>query len=183
MASCANMSKKSNLLQDLSNQLTCSICLDHYKVPKTVTPCLHTFCQMCLQDTIDSTAVRDGNTGKFPCPKCRRNIEFDCPDITAKENAAEQQFTTNFDIQSQLEMIKSKIDSGCKEHAGEMLMFYCQTCHELICQLCLQDEHLPQHCIFSSIKAEAETIRAEYQMRQKAIGEIVSRYRKYVASV
>ncbi|XP_072029057.1 tripartite motif-containing protein 75-like isoform X2 [Amphiura filiformis] len=144
-----------SLLQDISQQLTCSICLDHYKIPKTI-PCLHTFCQECLQETIDSTATIHRGTAKFPCPKCRCNVEFHCPDLTTKKNAAENQFKTNFDIRSHLEAIKNKMANGCSKHTGEMLMFYCTNCKQAICQVCLLNDHLPSNRhILSSIKEEA----------------------------
>ena len=38
----------STALKKLEEQLTCAICLDLYKNPKTL-PCLHSFCQQCLE--------------------------------------------------------------------------------------------------------------------------------------
>ncbi|XP_072027924.1 E3 ubiquitin-protein ligase TRIM13-like [Amphiura filiformis] len=148
-----------SLLQDISQQLTCSICLDHYKIPKTL-PCLHTFCQECLQETIDSTATIYRGTAKFPCPKCRSNVQFYCPSFAAKKTAAENQFMTNFDIQSHLEAIKSKMVNGCSKHTGEMLMFYCTNCKQAICQVCLLNDHLPsKRHILSSIKEAAQRLK------------------------
>ncbi|XP_072050772.1 uncharacterized protein [Amphiura filiformis] len=183
VASGGHMSQKSSLLQDMSQQLTCSICLDHYTIPKTVTPCLHTFCQQCLQETIDTTATSSGPIGKFPCPKCRGNIEFDCPDLPTKKNAAEKQFQTNFDIQSQLEIIKSKITSGCSKHEGEMLIFFCRSCDQLICSLCLGEKH--RYCKFITVKEEAECIRAEVESEHKKVDkeELLSQHRRYLAEL
>ncbi|XP_072050773.1 uncharacterized protein [Amphiura filiformis] len=184
IAASGNASKKSSLLQDMSQQLTCSICLDHYTVPKTVTPCLHTFCQQCLQETIDTTAKSSGATGKFPCPKCRGNVEFDCPDLPSKKNAAEKQFQTNFDIQSQLEMIKNKIASGCSKHEGEMLIFFCQSCDQLICVMCLGEMH--RYCEFITVKEEAECLRAEFESERKELTdkeELLSQHKSNLAEL
>uniref|UniRef100_A0A1X7UVS5 RING-type domain-containing protein n=1 Tax=Amphimedon queenslandica TaxID=400682 RepID=A0A1X7UVS5_AMPQE len=35
-------------LLQLEEQLTCTVCLDHYTNPKAL-PCLHSFCQHCLE--------------------------------------------------------------------------------------------------------------------------------------
>ena len=44
-------------LQKLSDQLTCSVCLDNYREPR-VLPCLHAFCKMCLKRLVS----RDGTS-------------------------------------------------------------------------------------------------------------------------
>ena len=50
-------------LQKLSDQLTCSVCLDNYREPR-VLHCLHAFCKMCLERLVS----RDGTS--LTCPKC-----------------------------------------------------------------------------------------------------------------
>ncbi|KAL9958664.1 hypothetical protein ACROYT_G035713 [Oculina patagonica] len=59
------------ILKNLKKQVTCSICLDIYNEPKTIS-CLHTFCCECL-----SNHARAGNRqGQFPCPECRADIDL-----------------------------------------------------------------------------------------------------------
>ena len=42
------MSSTAEALKKLEDQLTCPTCLGHLTNPKTL-PCLHSFCQHCLQ--------------------------------------------------------------------------------------------------------------------------------------
>jgi hypothetical protein len=50
----------------LDRLMTCSICLDKFRIPK-VLPCMHTFCLTpCLTNLIDPRDRR------FRCPECRR---------------------------------------------------------------------------------------------------------------
>ncbi|XP_013420349.1 tripartite motif-containing protein 2-like [Lingula anatina] len=52
--------------------LTCSICLEKFKVPKALS-CSHTFCQHCLQDYLDRNFQ---GQPCFPCPICRRQCDL-----------------------------------------------------------------------------------------------------------
>ncbi|XP_072027925.1 uncharacterized protein [Amphiura filiformis] len=50
--------------------------------------------------------------------------------------------------------------NGCSNHTGEMLMFYCTSCKQAICQVCLLNDHLPsnRHKL-SSIEEEAQRLK------------------------
>ena len=71
--------KLEELRTNLKKQLTCSICLDIYTEPKTIS-CLHTFCCECLE----RHARVSQRQGKFRCPECQVEISlpegnrFDC---------------------------------------------------------------------------------------------------------
>ena len=59
------------LLKSLKKQVTCSICLDTYTEPKTIS-CLHTFCRECLE----RHARVSQRQGKFRCPECQAEIDL-----------------------------------------------------------------------------------------------------------
>ncbi|XP_069511047.1 E3 ubiquitin/ISG15 ligase TRIM25 isoform X2 [Ambystoma mexicanum] len=63
------MAEMSGSLLDLSEELTCPICLCTFESPVT-TPCGHNFCRFCLELTWDRA------DGSWPCPQCR--TEFSC---------------------------------------------------------------------------------------------------------
>ena len=60
-----------SLLINLKEQVTCSICLDTYTKPKTIS-CLHTFCCECLE----KHARVSQKQGKFRCPECQAAIDL-----------------------------------------------------------------------------------------------------------
>ena len=60
-----------SLLQNLKQHLTCSICRDIYKEPKTIS-CLHTFCCECLSNHAKASL----GEGKFRCPECQFQIDL-----------------------------------------------------------------------------------------------------------
>ncbi|XP_042771356.1 E3 ubiquitin/ISG15 ligase TRIM25 isoform X2 [Panthera leo] len=55
-------------LVPLAEELSCSICLEHFKVPVT-TPCGHNFCSSCLDET---WAVQEP---PYLCPQCRAGYQ------------------------------------------------------------------------------------------------------------
>ena len=65
--------KLEELLTNLKKQVTCSICLDIYTEPKTIS-CLHTYCCECLE----KHARVSQRQGKFRCPECQ--VEIDLPE-------------------------------------------------------------------------------------------------------
>ena len=172
------------LMQDISQQVTCSICLEHFNIPKTL-PCLHNFCRDCLQETIQSSAQPKfpdpvkypGSNAvfSFPCPSCRGEVEFP---VTMHQpwsmqevakRAATNEFKTNFHIESQLDLLKKKLEQGCTEHQGESMLFYCKTCSKAICQLCLALEHTPPEHNITSINRVAKEKRSSYGSKKDGI--------------
>ncbi|XP_021575193.1 tripartite motif-containing protein 2 isoform X5 [Carlito syrichta] len=59
--------------------LICSICLERYKNPK-VLPCLHTFCERCLQNYIPAHSLT------LSCPVCRQTSILPEKGVAALQN-------------------------------------------------------------------------------------------------
>lgn len=53
--------------EELRSDVTCSICLEFYTDPHTVTPCGHTFCRDCIGGWLQTSA-------QLNCPVCREDI-------------------------------------------------------------------------------------------------------------
>ncbi|XP_053533400.1 tripartite motif-containing protein 2 isoform X1 [Ictalurus punctatus] len=121
--------------------LMCSICLDHYHKPK-VLPCLHTFCQRCLQSFVPVHSLT------LSCPVCRQTSVLPEKGVAALQS--------NFFITNLMELLKSQdIDLGdedintlstepqlsCPNHGANVMVFYCPVCETVVCEACSSDEH------------------------------------------
>ncbi|XP_011409580.1 PREDICTED: tripartite motif-containing protein 3-like [Amphimedon queenslandica] len=94
---------------DISELLTCSVCFDDYKDPRTI-PCGHSFCLHCLESISDGKMV-------FECPVCRAE--------TAVPEGGASQYVIAF-------VLKSLKDAVERTEGEEDYHFYCEKCHELL---------------------------------------------------
>ncbi|XP_040892592.1 tripartite motif-containing protein 2 isoform X2 [Toxotes jaculatrix] len=126
--------------------LICSICLDRYENPK-VLPCLHTFCERCLQNYIPAHSLT------LSCPVCRQTSILPEKGVAALQN--------NFFITNLMDVLQREPDScsqeaaalnnitavatgqllSCPNHAGNVMEFYCPPCETAMCQECTSGEH------------------------------------------
>ncbi|XP_064208746.1 tripartite motif-containing protein 3b isoform X3 [Anguilla rostrata] len=121
--------------------LVCSICLDHYHNPK-VLPCLHTFCERCLQNYIPPQSLT------LSCPVCRQTSILPEKGVAALQN--------NFFITNLMEVLQrdpecsrpeacSVLEAGeppsRPNHEGKVMEFYCESCETAMCLDCTEGEH------------------------------------------
>ncbi|XP_021239503.1 tripartite motif-containing protein 3 isoform X4 [Numida meleagris] len=126
--------------------LVCSICLDRYRNPK-VLPCLHTFCERCLQNYIPPQSLT------LSCPVCRQTSILPERGVAALQN--------NFFITNLMEVLQRDPDSrgphpgpgldpvsavtgqplSCPNHEGKVMEFYCESCETAMCRECTEGEH------------------------------------------
>uniref|UniRef100_A0A8K9USP6 RING-type E3 ubiquitin transferase n=1 Tax=Oncorhynchus mykiss TaxID=8022 RepID=A0A8K9USP6_ONCMY len=127
--------------------LVCSICLDHYHNPK-VLPCLHTFCENCLQNYIPPESLT------LSCPVCRQTSILPEKGVSALQN--------NFFITNLMEVLQrdpecSRLEACsvlesvnaaaagkplcCPNHEGKVMEFYCESCETAMCLECTKGEH------------------------------------------
>uniref|UniRef100_A0A8C7XFC4 Tripartite motif-containing protein 2 n=1 Tax=Oryzias sinensis TaxID=183150 RepID=A0A8C7XFC4_9TELE len=126
--------------------LICSICLDRYENPK-VLPCLHTFCERCLQNYIPAHSLT------LSCPVCRQTSILPEKGVAALQSNF---FITNLmdvlqrapDNCSQEDTILNNIACvatgqllSCPNHGGSVMEFYCPPCETAMCQECTSGEH------------------------------------------
>ena len=132
-------SSSSGLLK-LEEQLTCPVCLDLYTNPKTL-PCLHSFCQECLEGL---PLDKEGETYYLSCPTCRKRIEL--PEGGA--GAFPVAFTLN-NLKETHSLLKAIPVSSpvsdpqqetCNDH-GKPLELFCETCETVICHYCAVRTH------------------------------------------
>ncbi|XP_078602834.1 uncharacterized protein LOC144876914 [Branchiostoma floridae x Branchiostoma japonicum] len=127
----------SNAISDITDEfLVCQVCLEDFKQPKML-PCLHTFCQPCLEKLLATEPV-----GKLDCPTCRQ-------DAPLPENGI-QGLKPNFlvgklrDILQQPQQHPKGETSQAREvgipctacEVGKSAQFYCLECTDYLCRKC-----------------------------------------------
>ena len=124
------------LLRNLKEHVTCSICLDTFTDPKTIT-CLHTFCCECLK----KHALISQRNGKFRCPECQ--AEVDLPEANCFDK-----LPSSFHHNRLLSLLAvrqsgdgNEISCGiCKKKSAEIS--YCFECAKFMCSDCVNAHQL-----------------------------------------
>ncbi|XP_062829689.1 zinc finger protein RFP-like isoform X2 [Anolis carolinensis] len=115
-----------DLLQDLCEEATCSVCLDYFKDP-VILDCGHNFCRACLTQTWG----KSGNK-KTSCPQCR--------EIVSQKNLRKNQQLANLvEKVKLLSLQRPKQAKGkervCEKHQ-EPLNLFCTHEETFICVVC-----------------------------------------------
>ncbi|KAM6140422.1 LOW QUALITY PROTEIN: tripartite motif-containing protein 3 [Pterocles gutturalis] len=133
------------VLRQIDQQfLVCSICLERYRSPK-VLPCLHTFCERCLQNYPAQSLT-------LSCPVCRQSSILPERGVAALQN--------NFFITNLMDLLQRGPDAHgplpahgdppgavpgqplcCPNHEGKVMEFYCEPCETAMCRECTAGEH------------------------------------------
>ena len=125
------------LLKCLKKQVTCSICLDTYTEPKTIS-CLHTFCRECLE----RHARVSQRQGKFRCPECQ--AEIDLPHGNRFDRLPNSFFHKSLLGVLEAEdrqAIPRQQQETCSQHTKERVRYYCSSCEACICPICVAEDH------------------------------------------
>lgn len=127
----------------------CPICFEKLRTPKYL-PCLHTFCEPCIQSFIDScmvNCVKNHSTISFECPVCR------CENLPPSQNISSEKWAKELPVNHQLltiqESYRTPIISSCEvlcdscrqngEHIGATIR--CQQCKDNLCETCFKFIH------------------------------------------
>lgn len=135
--------------KEVGSVFDCPICLEKLRDPKYL-PCLHTFCELCIQSFIDSSildCIVNRREISFDCPVCRRVINAPSQNISAKEWA--EQLPKNH----QLLAIKDSYEKGnktereifcdsCTQNSKQVIAtLRCKQCRDNLCETCCQFIH------------------------------------------
>ena len=115
-------------LQKLKEQLTCPVCLEHYKNPKLL-QCFHVFCEGCLQALL----ARNSQQQQVDCPNCRQPTPLPKNGVPGLRGA----FLVHhlFDIHDTLEKVSAPAKAQCQKCKKRESSCYCRTC-KFICEKC-----------------------------------------------
>ena len=144
--------------------LTCSICFEIFKDPKTL-PCLHSFCKDCIDKLTD-----EGRTNEHQCPICRE--KFQLPKNGAKD------LKTNFCLKNLIEFVTSTKDvkKSCSfcSLKGETVdaTSRCLACNDLLCPECAEHRHMSttltlHHQVVSLAEVNAGKYHDEIRSKQQ----------------
>ena len=133
-----------SLLKNLIDHVTCSICLDTFTEPKTIT-CLHTFCCECLK----RHALTTQQDGKFRCPECQ--AEIGVPGRFDKLPTGFLQNSLLGVLAVQKSGDGSEISCGnCRKKSAETS--FCFECRKFMCPDCVNAHELLRNVAFEGHK-------------------------------
>ena len=160
------------LFKNVKQQVTCSICLDTYTQPKTIS-CLHTFCCECLE----RHARVSQRQGKFRCPECQKEIDL-------PQGNRFDRLPNAFFQKSLLGFLEA--EETCPQHTEERVRYYCSSCEACICPVCVTEDHrghaFDVHAVqedkknimwtVETIKEKANLFRAELRKLEKTSEDV-----------
>lgn len=167
-------------MESAEEDLTCPLCMEYFVDPHTPKElnCPHVYCYQCLVQLVGS------ENQNITCPECRQVTRL--PKKTRKSKGSVASLKTQLRLRSLAEkhMAHSETCSSldpenrlpvptCLKHKGEKMLFYCVTCKEVVCQICLLSDHERSEHVIKGVKVA-------YQDRLNAIKEIVERCEKQV---
>ncbi|XP_042306685.1 zinc finger protein RFP-like isoform X2 [Sceloporus undulatus] len=140
------MAASRNTVQDLSEEATCSICLDYFRDPVIIPQCGHNFCRDCL------THCWGDSEEEASCPHCRQAFQ--------KGSLLPNRQLANFvEIAKKLskEGTKGKEGQGsiCEKHQ-EPLKLFCKEDETLICVVCDRSKEHQNHQVVPVEEATKE---------------------------
>ena len=147
--------------EQIEEEITCSICQDVFTEPKTIL-CLHTFCEQCIESSIESSRRSGSN---ISCPLCRTELSQDVAKLP-----------TNFAIKRLIEIFRKRQESmrttpRAKPVCGEceddaLAVVWCVDCENFQCEECLK-----QHQRMKSLKLH-KTIPVENFMQNPHVSAL-----------
>ena len=162
----------------LEEQLTCPVCLDLYTNPKTL-PCLHSFCQECLEGLPQAKREAREDNYYLSCPTCRQRTKVPREGVGA--------FPVAFNINNLKEIsqiLKNKVSPTqqvtCIDHDKPLDMF-CVTCETVICRYCAVRTHeghkhdLASDCYLKHYQMLHESIKPKKRALKKVLSDLAER--------
>ena len=184
------------VLEQLEEQLNCSICLDTYTDPKLL-QCFHVYCRQCLVPLVDRD--QQGQLG-LTCPICRQVTPIPDREVAGLQSA----FHINrfLEIKESLQRPENppatleeaaptdvnpvRKASHCFVHEDKVLELYCETCGELICVRCAlkggkhhdhsyEDLRQAFRKYKEEISSSLEPMEKQVTIMKKALGQLDAR--------
>ncbi|XP_071481472.1 tripartite motif-containing protein 10-like [Diadema antillarum] len=123
-----------DLVKELNEELMCPICHDVIQDAKML-ECGHTFCNVCIDRTIEITQQRDEDweINGIACPCCR------LPSLPG------ELLPKNWMVDNIISVIDSFQNNAasnmCSRHRMNEMKYYCERCEVLVCSDCVIEDH------------------------------------------
>ncbi|XP_052087554.1 E3 ubiquitin-protein ligase Midline-1-like [Mytilus californianus] len=132
------MSTSTKDMDHFDDLLTCTICLETFKIPKYL-PCLHTFCESCIKTYIILSTEKVNESEGFKCPICRQFVSYD--NRPSKPEALASSLPMNHFVMSMLDkrsiQRSEKLCNSCQfNDKTNKAISWCTSCEEAFCEQC-----------------------------------------------
>ncbi|KAK8781286.1 hypothetical protein V5799_017377 [Amblyomma americanum] len=160
--------------ESLKEMVQCPICLDRLHRPKML-PCQHTFCFLCLQNSVMSA-----DASRLRCAKCRAEVPLPKEGISG--------FPSSIHLQNILDLLESDYASmdellqccGCQTVSGSSV--FCEHCKLTYCSLCMARhvEELAKQLghIADQLDATVDKITQRYKKFESSQSEVQATLRE-----
>ncbi|XP_051817676.1 E3 ubiquitin-protein ligase TRIM11-like [Antechinus flavipes] len=152
------MASTGELLKELQNEITCSICRGYFCEPVTI-ECGHNFCQACLSSSWRVEALA------FSCPECRRVSHH--REIPIVNRRLAELTEVGKELSSKL-MQSTEGQSQCVTHKKPFKLF-CEEDQTALCVTCCETPEHGAHKI-SPVQEAAHKYKRELQHIRSLLG-------------
>ena len=131
--------------------IRCQLCSNDMHLPKTL-PCLHSFCEPCLEGYIENERGRSGKSS-ISCPSCDNMV------VIPRGNAKTREYVEQLPINTLVSTILSKSEkytSSCRDCKQDLngTINWCCYCARAFC-----DEHIQSHVRVTSTRQVHPTVK------------------------
>jgi hypothetical protein len=151
------MAAAENTLTKFREELTCSLCRELFKKPKTLS-CLHSFCEKCLSDhiqkrTLDNESGIEDNRKRVPCPLCKHVQVLAEPDVKeVKTNLGYKNMVQHLSLEEGVRGSSQSDDGNAAKCdlciKGNKAAAFCTNCNGRLCERC-RESHQDQKATVS----------------------------------
>ena len=123
------------VLEKVTAQLKCGICLDEYKDPKLLS-CFHVFCKQCLEPLVR----HEREQSLLDCPNCRHTTVL--PPQGVKGLRSDFRMYHLFEFRDALTKAKEPQKTQCEKCKKSAASSFCRDCGKFVCDRCTEIHQL-----------------------------------------